>query len=125
MVGHCDFVEQKEVNGLRPDVLVRLSNKRNIVIDAKTPLLAYLEAYECSDGDKKNQLLQNHASHVRNHINLLSQKNYWEQFENSPDFVVMFIPGEAIFGAALATDPSLIEYGGRVVHRYTCINQFS
>ncbi|MDP3371544.1 MAG: DNA recombination protein RmuC [Candidatus Paracaedibacteraceae bacterium] len=113
MLAHCDFVEQVSLaeGRLRPDLIIRLPGKKTIVVDAKTPLMAYLEAFECSDDQKKAQLLQDHARHVRTHIRTLSQRNYFEQFDQSPEFVVMFIPGESIFGAALEADPSLIEYG--------------
>lgn len=113
MIAHCDFVEQVSVaeGRLRPDLIVRLPGKKTIVVDAKTPLVAYLEAFECTDEKQKAQLMQDHVRHVRTHIRTLSQRNYFEQFDQSPEFVVMFIPGESIFGAALEADPSLIEYG--------------
>lgn len=122
MVEHCDFVQQKELDriegaaALRPDVVVHMSGNRNIVVDAKTPLLSYLEAYDCEDDDKKNVLLKDHARQLKAHINNLSLKRYWSQFDESPEFVILFVPGEAIFGAALAADPSLIEYGGEAAH---------
>lgn len=113
MLSHCDFVEQVSVadGRLRPDLIVRLPGKKTIVVDAKTPLMAYLEAFECTDDQQKSQLLQDHARQVRTHIRTLSQRNYSEQFEQSPEFVVMFIPGESIFSAALEADPTLIEFG--------------
>jgi DNA recombination protein RmuC len=118
MVEHCDYDEQKAVDlpgggSTRPDVVVKLSGNRRVVVDAKTPLHAYLEAYECADEGKKAALMKDHARHLRTHINSLSQKSYWAQFEVSPEFVILFIPGEAIFGAALQADPTLIEYGGK------------
>lgn len=117
MVQHCDFVQQQALDtNLRPDVIIRLSNDRNIVVDAKTPLMAYLEAYECSDEERRAGLMLSHAKQMRGHINSLSAKSYWDQFDQSPDFVVMFIPGESIFSAALNADPTLIEYGG--VHAF-------
>lgn len=124
MVEHCDFVQQKQLAGnedgpgLRPDVVVRLSGGRCVVVDAKTPLLAYLEAHDCKDEDIKLNLLKDHARHLKTHINNLSQKSYWSQLEVSPDFVVLFVPGEAIFGAALTADPTLIEYGGKLHVKY-------
>ena len=113
MLSHCDFVEQVSVadGRLRPDLIVRLPGNKTIVVDAKTPLMAYLEAFECNDDQQKSQLLQDHARQVRAHIRTLAQRNYSEQFEQSPEFVVMFIPGESIFSAALEADPTLIEYG--------------
>lgn len=115
MVEHCDYVQQKGIDsnsGLRPDVVVKLTGNRCIVVDAKTPLFSYLEAYDCPDEAKKKLILKDHARHLKTHINNLSLKGYWSQLENSPDFVVMFIPGEAILAAALAADPTLLEYGG-------------
>ncbi len=113
MIAHCDFTEQVTVaeGRLRPDVIIRLPGKKIIVVDAKTPLAAYLNALECHDDTQKAQFMLDHARHVRTHIRALSQRNYFEQFDQSPEFVVMFIPGESIFGAALEADPSLIEFG--------------
>jgi DNA recombination protein RmuC len=113
MVDHVDFQEQvSTVDGkLRPDMVVRLPAGKTIVIDAKTPLAAYLDYLEAQDDDQKAQKLQDHARHVRTHIRQLSQKSYFEQFENSPEFVVLFIPNEAMFSAALQADPGLIEAG--------------
>ena len=113
MVDHVDFQEQvSTLDGkLRPDMVVRLPAGKTIVIDAKTPLAAYLDYLEAQDDDQKAQKLQDHARHVRTHIRQLSQKSYFEQFENSPEFVVLFIPNEAMFSAALQADPGLIEAG--------------
>lgn len=113
MVDHVDFIEQKSTadGKLRPDMLVRLPANKTIVIDAKTPLAAYLDYLEATDEGIKAQKLQDHARHVRTHIRQLSQKSYFEQFENSPEFVVLFIPNEAMFSAALQADPGLIEAG--------------
>ncbi len=113
MVDHVDFIEQASTadGKLRPDMLVRLPANKTIVIDAKTPLAAYLDYLEATDEGIKAQKLQDHARHVRTHIRQLSQKSYFEQFENSPEFVVLFIPNEAMFSAALQADPGLIEAG--------------
>jgi len=115
MVDHCDFFEQESTNTeegrLRPDLIVRLPGGKNIVVDAKAPLAAYLEALEATDEDEKKRKLADHARHVRDHLKKLGQKAYWEQFQPSPDFVVLFLPGEMFYSAALEADPSLIEAG--------------
>ncbi|MBI3562290.1 MAG: DNA recombination protein RmuC [Gammaproteobacteria bacterium] len=113
MVQYCDFVEQEntdtESGRQRPDMIVRMPDRREIVVDVKTPLDAYLSAIEASDAPSREQHLQRHARNVRQRINELSNKAYWSQFENSPDFVVLFIPGEHFLTAALDQDRSLIE----------------
>lgn len=113
MIDHVDFIEQAATNDgkMRPDLVVRLPASKTIVIDAKTPMAAYLDYLENSDESIKTQKMQDHARQVRTHIRQLSQKSYFEQFENSPEFVVLFIPNEAMFSAALQVDPSLIEAG--------------
>lgn len=115
MVQYCDFVEQHTVNGpegqLRPDMVIRLPNGQNIVVDSKASLQAYLEAHEMTDDDLRLAKLQSHARQMRNHLVQLSSKAYWQQFDRSPEFVVMFVPGENFFSAALAQDPELIEFG--------------
>jgi DNA recombination protein RmuC len=115
MLEHCDFYEQVSVDGeagrLRPDMIVRLPNGREIIIDAKVSLSAYLDSLELADDGERQAKLAEHATQVRQHIQRLSGKAYWEQFEHAPDFVVAFLPGEIFFSAALQSDPELIEFG--------------
>lgn len=115
MVSYCDFLEQGTVgegnDKLRPDLIVKLPNGKSVVVDAKTPIHAYLEAMESTEEAMRQLKLKDHARHVRTHISQLSTKSYWEQFNESPEFVVLFIPGESFFSAALEEDPSLIEIG--------------
>jgi DNA recombination protein RmuC len=115
MVDHCDFVEQESVSTsdgkLRPDVTVRLPGGKLIIVDAKAPLQAYLDAMEAPDEPTREAKLRDHSRQVRDHITKLSAKSYWGQFDETPEFVVMFLPGETFFSAALQYDPGLIEYG--------------
>jgi DNA recombination protein RmuC len=116
MIEYCDFMEQHTIQGgdderIRPDVIVRLPGGKRIVIDAKAPLDAYLRALEAPDEIARQNLLGEHAKQVRNHISQLSAKSYFEKVASTPEFVVMFLPGEMFFSAALEHDPSLIECG--------------
>ncbi len=115
MLDHCDFVEQAsrttEEGRLRPDLIVRLPGGKRIVVDAKAAVNAYLEAAEAPDEATQQARLADHARQVRNHMIALGRKNYWEQFDPTPELVVMFLPGEMFFSAALQQDPGLIEFG--------------
>lgn len=115
MVEYCDFVQQEEVKNefgrQRPDMVIRLPGKKMIVVDSKAPLADYLEAVDAADEEVRNLKMLGHAKQVKNHITKLASKSYWTQFDFTPEFVVMFLPGETFFSAALQFDPELIEYG--------------
>ncbi|HEY2627533.1 MAG TPA: DNA recombination protein RmuC, partial [Usitatibacter sp.] len=96
---------------LRPDLVVKLPGGRQIVVDSKAPVTAYLEAHEAPNDDVRRAKLQLHAQLVRRHLEALAKKSYWEQFQPTPEFVVMFIPGEAFYSAALEADPGLLDAG--------------
>jgi DNA recombination protein RmuC len=115
MVDHCDFTEQTTLHTadgkLRPDVVVTLPGGKDVVVDAKTPLEAFLAAHDATDDATRAAELQRFAGHVRTHIGQLSGKGYWAQFQSTPEFVVLFLPSEAMFSAALEQCPGLIEEG--------------
>ena len=114
MLGHCDFFEQvsgaTETGRLTPDMIVKLPGDRRVVVDAKAPRM-YLEGFADRTDAERSQYLRDHAAKVRAHMTLLSGKRYWEQFTPTPEFVVMFLPIEALFAAALQEDPELLEFG--------------
>lgn len=116
MLRHCDFAEQassKSDSGRRqrPDLVVRLPNEKHVVVDAKAPLGGYLRAIEAEDESNRAQALAEHGQQLRRHMQTLAGKEYWRQFQPTPEFVVLFLPGEMFFSAALEHDPELIEYG--------------
>lgn len=118
MIEHCSFSEQVSTRDeddrlLRPDLTIQLPNGREIIVDAKTPLDAFLDATGSSDPATQKRRFEAHAMRVRAHLKELSSKAYWRQFEKAPDFVVCFLPSEALFSAALEADPSLIEFGAQ------------
>ena len=113
MVEHCDFQEQVHTSNedqiIRPDMIVRMPDNRELVVDVKTPLDAYLEAAEAKNDEQRQLALARHARNVRDHVRSLSRKSYWEQFDRSPEFVILFIPGDQFLSAALNENPDLIE----------------
>ncbi len=117
MLPYCDFQEQVTAHGdegrLRPDLIVRLPGEKQVVIDAKVPLDAYLKAHEAADDTVRAGYLADHARQLRDHLQRLSAKQYWQQFTDSPDYVVMFLPDEGFFRAAWEMDNDLVEIGVR------------
>jgi DNA recombination protein RmuC len=113
MVKHCDFLEQVSLGGVdapvRPDLVVRMPGGKQVMVDAKAPLQGVLDAYEARDEEERQGHLRDHARLLRKHVRALSDKSYWCQLDAAPDFVVMFLPGEHLYGAALEADPTLIE----------------
>jgi len=113
MVEHCDFFEQEQVRtdegALRPDMIVRMPDGREIVVDVKTPLDAYINAIEAVDDGERQIQLARHTKNVKQRINELADKAYWQQFKNAPDFVVLFIPGDQFLTAALDQEPAILE----------------
>jgi DNA recombination protein RmuC len=122
MLERCDFDEQTTVRdadgrALRPDLVVRLAGQRSVVVDAKVTLAAYLEAAESADEAFREERLVAHARHLREHVNRLADKAYWQQFPDAPEFVVLFVPGEAFLAPALERDPALLEHAyARRIH---------
>jgi len=112
---HCDFTEQEHIaatgerGALRPDLIVHMPEARDLVVDAKTPLDGYLDAIEAQDDDARSAALARHAMQVEQRVRELGQKSYWEQFEQSPEFAVLFLPGDQFLSAALAERPELLE----------------
>ena len=117
MTKHVDFVEQSTIEGdngkLRPDVIIRIPGGKSIVVDAKTPLDAYLNAVEADDEDERRKFIDAHARQVREHVRALASREYWKALPETPEFVVMFVPGEAFFAAAIESDRELFESAAR------------
>lgn len=115
MLNHCDFFEQgydlTDGQRRKPDLIVRLPGERQVVIDAKVPLESYLDGIDTENEPIRLEKFRQHARHVKDHITILGKKTYWEHFQPTPEFVVLFLPSETIFAIAMEADPSLIEYG--------------
>ena len=113
MTEHVDFIEQQTLAGetgqLRPDVVIRIPGGKSVIVDAKTPLDAYLSAIETADEEGRDALLSKHAQHVATHVKALASKDYWKSLPEAPDFVVMFVPGETFYSAAMESAPDLFE----------------
>lgn len=115
MVARCDFFEQQVLDGgrLRPDLVVHLAGGKQVVVDAKVPLDAFLDATSTDDADEERAALTRHARQLRQHVDALAGKAYWKALPASPEFVVLFVPGESFLSAALEADPTLLEYAAR------------
>jgi DNA recombination protein RmuC len=115
MVSYCDFAEQVTVHDadrtMRPDLIVNMPGGKKVVVDAKAPLQAFLDAYDATDEGDRDRHMAEHARLLRDHIRKLSARSYWAQFSEAPDFVLLFLPGEHFYNAALEADPSLIQQG--------------
>lgn len=115
MSPHCDFAEQETMSSesgkLRPDLIVKLPGGKNIVVDSKASLQAYLDALETDNEDRRKSLLLDHTRQIRNHLQSLSSKAYWSHLKDTPEFVILFIPGESFLSAAVERDPNLLEDG--------------
>jgi DNA recombination protein RmuC len=113
MQNRCDFFEQQTDqtlgNAARPDMIIQLPGDRKIIVDSKVPIIAYLDSLEAENRDQTEEMLARHAAHVRTHVKQLAAKEYWTRFNPTPEFVVLFMPGENFFSAALAKAPDLIE----------------
>lgn len=113
MVNHCDFYEQATADSgqVRPDIIIRLPGDKQVIVDAKTPCEAYLEAIQTDNQELKEEKFRHHSRQVRQHVMALGKKAYWQSFQPTPEFVVLFIPSDNFFSSALEFDPSLIEIG--------------
>lgn len=118
MLNYCDFLEQSVEEGeggrIRPDMVIKLAGNRSIIVDAKSPFEGFLKAMSTDNPEEKQKQLERHARHLRNHIQMLSKKKYYEGFTETPEFVVLFLPSEVFFSAAMQIDPTLLEYGAKL-----------